>query len=110
MSKFELFFLIIIINACLSQKINSENKLSSLKPKPPKKEKIQQTKLLQTLYSDSYSNNYYYTTLYVGDKQIKQTYIIDTGIATMSSPCASCEYCGKKKTNYYDLSNKKESN
>ena len=111
MSKFRLFFLIFIINVCFSQKINSENKLRSLKPKPPKKEEtIQQTKLLQTLYSDSYSNNYYYTTLYVGDKQIKQTYIIDTGIATMSSPCAPCEYCGKQKTNYYDLSNKKESN
>ena len=30
------------------------------------------SKILQTVYSDSFSKNYYYTTLYVGDKKVKQ--------------------------------------
>jgi len=62
-------------------------------------------KLLQTLYSDSFSKNYYYTTLYVGDKKVKQTYIIDTGSEIMSSPCSPCEECGTQKNSYfYDYS------
>ena len=59
------------------------------------------SKLLQTVYSDSFSKNYYYTTLYVGDKKVKQTYILDTGSAVMSSPCSPCENCSDKKNSYY---------
>ena len=101
MSNIQLYILLFILNAYLFQ-IISENKLRLLKKKSTKKEgeSKQETKLLQTLYSDSYSNNYYYTTLYISDKQIKQTYMVDTGIETMSSPCSPCEYCGKHKTNY----------
>ena len=68
------------------------------------------SKLLQTLYSDSYSNNYYYTTLYIGPNKIKQTFLIDTSNAILSSPCRACEDCGKQKKNYYDQSNKKAYN
>ena len=108
MSNIQLYILLFILNAYLFQ-IISENKLRLLKKKSTKKEgeSKKETKLLQTLYSDSYSNNYYYTTLYISDKQIKQTYMVDTGIETMSSPCSPCEYCGKHKTNYFDFSNKK---
>ena len=108
MSNIQLCILLFIINTYLSQ-INSESKLRLLRKKSTKKEgeSKEESKILQTLYSDSYSNNYYYTTLYISDKQIKQTYMIDTGIATMSSPCSPCEYCGKHKTNYFDFSNKK---
>ena len=59
------------------------------------------SKLLQTVYSDSFSKNYYYTTLYVGDQKVKQTYILDTGSSIMSSPCAPCEECGSHKNNYF---------
>ena len=59
------------------------------------------SKLLQTVYSDSFSKNYFYTTLYVGDQKVKQTFIIDTGSAIMSSPCAPCEECGSNKNNYF---------
>lgn len=83
------------------------NKLRVLSPLSTQKEKSkQESKILQILYSDSYSNNYYYTTLYLTDKLIKQTYIIETAIAIMSSPCAKCEYCGQHKKNYYDFSGK----
>ena len=62
------------------------------------------SKLLQTVYSDSFSKNYYYTTLYVGHNKVRQTYIIDTGSLIMSSPCSICPDCGShKKPYYYDL-------
>ena len=61
------------------------------------------SKLLQTVYSDSFSKNYYYTTLYVGDKRVKQTYIIDTASSIMASPCSPCSECGQHKNPiYYD--------
>ena len=59
------------------------------------------SKLLQSVYSDSFSKNYYYTTLYVGDKKVKQTYLLDTGSAIMSSPCSPCAECGSHKNNYF---------
>ena len=65
--------------------------------------------LLQTLYSDSPSNNYYYTTLYIGKNRVRQTYLVDTEVETVSSPCAPCQYCGQKKTNYFfDPQNEQE--
>ena len=114
MSKLTFYLLVFTLNIILSQieLFSNENQLRSLegKEKPKKKgnESPQQdSKLLQTLYSDSYSNNFYYTTLYITDKKIKQTYLIDTGSSIMSSPCGPCEYCGKQKKNYFDPSNKK---
>jgi hypothetical protein len=74
---------------------------------PKKEDTNQKYKLLQTLYTDSISNNYYYTTLYIGDKKAKQTYLIDTGTAVMSSPCVQSPSCGKHKTHYLDESDKK---
>ena len=59
------------------------------------------SKLLQTVYSDSFSKNFYYTTLYLGDQKVRQTYIIDTGSSIMSSPCSPCPNCGQHKRPYY---------
>ena len=62
------------------------------------------SKILQTVYSDSFSKNYYYTTLYVGHNKVRQTYIIDTGSSIMSSPCSPCNECGAHKSPlYYDI-------
>ena len=62
------------------------------------------SKLLQTVYSDSFSKNFYYTTLYVGDNKVRQTYVIDTGSSIMASPCSPCAECGLHKNPfYYDL-------
>ena len=137
MSIFKLYVLILILNLCLTGKkdikkkeTHSKNETHSKKEtlqkkeiptkketptkkveKPKEKEfVIEKTKLLQTLYSDSFSNNFYYTTLYISDRKIKQTYMVDTSSSIMSSPCAPCEYCGKHKTNYYDFVKKKLSN
>ena len=120
MSKYflKLIILFLIINCCytqLKEEINQEEQLRLLKPsKEHKTKKTKNTKsskpqykLLQTLYSDSYSNNYYYTTLYIGSNKFKQTYIIDTSSTIMSSPCNTCKNCGKLKKNYYDNLNRK---
>ena len=65
------------------------------------------SKILQTVYSDSFSKNFYYTTLYLGDQKVRQTYIIDTGSSIMSSPCAPCAECGShKRPYYYDMHHK----
>jgi hypothetical protein len=112
-----LCFAFVVINECFTrtnEELYIENNLRSLKPTPILDSKTKNadslklhSKLLQTLYSDSYSNNYYYTTLYIGPNKIKQTYLIDTTNAIFSSPCGACEECGKHKKNYYDHSNKK---
>ena len=65
------------------------------------------SKILQTVYSDSFSKNYYYTTLYVGHNKARQTYIIDTGSSIMASPCSPCAECGiHKNPFYYDIKRK----
>ena len=117
MPKIILNLLFVIINLLCYVKMEdlySGSELRSLKSKSTDKTKKksidsskENSKILQTLYSDSSSNNYYYTTLYIGEKKIKQTYFIDTGTATMSSPCGPCDDCGKNKNNYFDKSNKK---
>ena len=105
MSKIKFGLLLFLISLSLAQ-INVEKKLRSLKPKNDDSKKKDSTKLLQTLFTDSSSNNYYYTTLYIGEKKIKQTYLIDTGTNTFSSPCAPCDNCGKHKNNYLDPEDK----
>ena len=114
MSKLKCNLILFLIGLSLAQ-INLDQNLRSLKPQndkvPVKKESSSnkaQTKLLQTLFTDSPSNNYYYTTLYIGDKKIKQTYLIDTGSNIFSSPCAPCDNCGKQKNNYFDPKYKKD--
>ena len=59
------------------------------------------SKILQTVYSDSFSKNYYYTSLYVGHNKVRQTYIIDTASSIMASPCSPCSECGSHKTPFY---------
>ena len=108
--------IILILLLCLCQNYNSAPskkpiKKSTKKPPRPKTTFNATTKyastlkfhskLLQTVYSDSFSKNYYYTTLYVGDKKVKQTYLLDTGSALMSSPCSPCAECGSHKNHYF---------
>ena len=64
-------------------------------------------KILQTVYSDSFSKNFYYTTLYVGHNKVRQTYLIDTGSTIMASPCSPCPDCGQHKNPFYYDKNRK---
>ena len=60
---------------------------------------------LENVYGDSYNLYYYYATLYLGHKKIPQTYILDTGSPTTTSPCNKCHSCGKHLNSPYELDN-----
>ena len=98
--------LIFSIKLCVFQKVTNKHhvliphRLYNTSSKHIKSLKIH-SKLLQTVYSDSYSKNYYYTSLYIGHNKVRQTYIIDTGSSIMSSPCSPCPDCGVNKNPYY---------
>ena len=117
MSKFRIFLTITFLKICFTEikEISCEKELRLLEAKSAdeastKKTDNQDYKILQTLYSDSFSLNYYYTTLYIGKNKVKQTFIVDTGTAMMSSPCVPCEYCGANRTYYFENIEKKVRN
>ena len=58
---------------------------------------------LEQAYGDSYDLYYYYTTLYFGPKKTPQTFILDTGSPTTTSPCSKCTSCGKHLNKPYEL-------
>ena len=102
-----ILILFLTITSALNQRQKSQNKHSSLThslynstSKNIAALKIH-SKLLQTVYSDSFSKNYYYTTLYVGHNKVRQTYIIDTASSIMASPCSPCSECGPHKNPFY---------
>lgn len=103
MSKFflRIFIYSFLYHCYLSQQCDNSNinRLRHLKEK-----KIYYPRILQTLYSDSPSNNYYYTELYVGRNLTRQTYLIDTEIDTISSPCHRCFFCNRNKSNAFYIS------
>ena len=63
----------------------------------------QDDSFLENTYGDSYDLNYYYATLYLGPKKTPQTYILDTGSPTTTSPCSKCTSCGDHINKPYDL-------
>ena len=73
-----------ITNISFQQDLNKSENISRRKEKPM---------IIQTIYSDSISNNYYYTILYLSKYLIKQTYLIDTEIDVLSSPFYGCPFC-----------------
>ena len=88
----------------------------SLKPIPAKiktlrrmhrsLDKNKENSFLENAYGDSFDLNYYYATLYIGSKKAPQTFILDTGSPTTSSPCELCEKCGKHLNKPYKLEDK----
>ena len=102
-----LFLIAFLIKINLAQKLSTKkhrllvpHHLYNISSKQTKALKFH-SKILQTVYSDSFSKNFYYTTLYIGDNKVRQTYIIDTGSSLMSSPCSPCPDCGQHKNAYY---------
>ena len=107
-----LFFVFLVLTNIICQKPKKINKKHrSLIPHPLINSTTKSiaalkihNKLLQTIYSDSFSKNFYYTTLYVGHNRVRQTYIIDTASSIMASPCSPCSECGQHKNPlYYDI-------
>ena len=62
-----------------------------------------ESSFLENVYGDSYDLNYYYATLYFGPKKMPQTFIIDTGSPTTTSPCSKCTKCGKHLNKPYEF-------
>ena len=58
---------------------------------------------LENVYGNSYELNYYYATLYLGPQKTPQTFILDTGSPTTTSPCDKCKSCGKHLNKPYEL-------
>ena len=104
----KIFLIIFIIDGYLTQLEINENNLRSLMHSSIFNNSTLystslklHSKLLQTVYSESFSKNYYYTTLYIGPNKIKQTYVIDTASSIMSSPCQPPNPKPNKKKNYF---------
>jgi len=119
MSKFllKIYIFSIIFQTYLFQSYNSTNNLTfpnitfniSNTSNNNTIKRNQSTSMIQSIYTDSVSNNYYYTILYIGRNLKRQSYLIDTDIDTLSSPCMSCYFCNRNKTNFYfyPIKNKK---
>ena len=56
-----------------------------------------------SIYGSAFGLNYYYANLYLGEKNEKQTYIIDTGSSITTSPCVLCKKCGEHLNNYFSI-------
>ena len=51
---------------------------------------------------------YNYITLFIGEEQTPQTFILDTTSSIISSPCNKCESCGVHSNEYFNISNEEE--
>ena len=102
----KLYTFLIIFQVYLLQSYNTSNNINfshiiNISNYNNTIKKNRSTSMIQSLYTDYPSNNYYYTILFIGSYLIKQTYLIDTDIDTLSSPCIYCFYCNRNKTNHY---------
>ena len=93
---------IILSNIYQLKKIPS--KIKSLHRKHRLLDNNKEDSFLEYAHGDSYDLNYYYATLYLGPKKIPQTYIIDTGSPTTTSPCNKCKTCGEHINKPYEIS------
>ena len=60
----------------------------------------------QDIFGSAFKINYYYTNLYLGEKQKKQSYILDTGSSITTSTCKqTCQKCGKHINPYHNIKN-----
>ena len=70
---------------------------------------LRRLSIANQIYGNSNILSYYYTNLYVGDSQKKQSYILDTSRSITSSPCEDhCQKCGNHENGYYKLGNATE--
>ena len=103
-----LFFLISLlsINIVLSEIYPLRKVATNLKTLHRKRRTSgKEDSFLENVYGDSHNLYYYYATLYLGKKKIHQTYILDTGSPTTTSPCSKCRSCGKHLNSPYEIDN-----
>ena len=107
-NKISLFFLILLlsINITLSEIFPLKKVSTNLKTLHRKRRTSgKEDSFLENVYGDSHYLYYYYATLYLGKKKIPQTYILDTGSSTTTSPCNKCRSCGKHLNPLYEIDN-----
>ena len=113
------FFLSLLINLYISQIYDRDDemaKLRSLENNPLYNISSKDAEALkfhfqlsQTVYSDPLSKHYF-TTIYIGENRIKQTYLIDTASDIMSSKCSSQSGLDNQKQNYIFSQNNTSTN
>ena len=113
------FFLSLLINLYISQIYDLDDemaKLRSLENNPLYNISSKDAEALkfhfqlsQTVYSDPLSKHYF-TTIYIGENRIKQTYLIDTASDIMSSKCSSQSGLDNQKQNYIFSQNNTSTN
>ena len=108
-NKMSLFFLLSLlsINLVFSEIYPLKKISTNIKTLHRKRRTLsgKEDSFLENVYGDSHNLYYYYATLYLGKKKIPQTYILDTGSPTTTSPCNKCRSCGKHINSPYELDN-----
>ena len=56
-----------------------------------------------SVYGSVHEMNYYYSHLYIGKEEKRQSYILDTGSSVTTSPCNLCKECGKHENGLYNI-------
>ena len=68
-----------------------------------KSKEISDSKFVLNINGNSHYLNYYYITLFLGEKKENQTYLLDTTSAVTTSPCSLCTSCGDHINDYFQL-------
>ena len=61
------------------------------------------SKFVLNIRGNSHYLNYYYTTLFYGNKKENQTFLLDTTSSVTSSPCTLCPSCGDHVNDYFNI-------
>jgi hypothetical protein len=61
------------------------------------------SKFVLNINGNSHYLNYYYTTLFYGNKKENQTFLLDTTSSVTTSPCTLCPSCGDHVNDYFEI-------
>ena len=100
--KIFLIYLIISIKIVFSDTFKVKKIFAKVKTLHRKHRSLDNS-FLENVFGDTYNLYYYYTTLYLGPKKTPQTFILDTGSPTTTSPCNKCNSCGEHLNKPYEL-------
>ena len=106
-----LLFLLLIISPILSELYHlnkTRAKIKTLRRAHRNLSPEKDTFFLEQTYGDSFELYYYYATLYFGPNKTPQTFILDTGSPTTTSPCSKCTSCGKHLNKPYPFQDDKK--
>ena len=97
-----IFYILISIKIIFSEVFHLQKLQAKIKTLHRKHRSLDNS-FLENVFGDTYNLYYYYATLYLGPKKTPQTYILDTGSPTTTSPCSKCTSCGDHLNKPYEL-------